>query len=431
MEHNTRRPRRNAIVGQSGGPTAAFNATLAGVVRGVLATGGIDRLYGMRNGIEGLQSGRLTDLCAIFTDGNGAPDEDKLRLLAHTPAAALGSCRRKLPDPDDPAGEPIFRALLAVLEQYDIGFFFYIGGNDSMDTVAKLSAYAHRVGFPLTVIGIPKTIDNDLEGTDHTPGFGSAAKLVATTMQEILLDCAVYTIPAVTIVEIMGRNAGWLTAAAALGRVSGGLVPDYVYLPEVDFSMSAFFDDVRQALARHPNVVIAVSEGIHLADGTPVGASAQNVDAFGHAALSGAGKVLEHAVRAELGCKVRSIELNTPQRCGAHILSATDIEESLRVGSAAVTAAAGGVSGVMMTIKRVSDAPYQSEISYCAVADIANLVRLVPAPFINRDGNHVTDECCRAIAPLIAGETLPVFEDGLPRFFVLPDEPTENGNGNA
>lgn len=414
----------NAIVGQSGGPTAAINATLCGVIRGMLALAPHHRLYGMRNGVQGLLEGRVIDLTDRFTLADGTtPDEDALSTLAHTPAAALGSCRKKLPSPDDKAGEEIYEKMIVEFRARDIRTFFYIGGNDSMDTVAKLSAYTQKVGYPMTVIGVPKTIDNDLEGTDHTPGYGSAAKYVATIMQEIILDCAVYTVPAVTIVEIMGRDAGWLTASAAIGRVTGGLDPDLVYLPERPFTMQQFMNDVRAALARHPNVVIAVSEGIRFADGTPVGASVQSggqaTDVFGHSALAGAGKALEFAIKAEIGCKVRSVELNLPQRCAGHLLSATDIEESLRVGEGAVKTASEGISGVMMTIQRTSSKPYASEISHSPVADIANMVRRVPDEFINAQGNHVTDACCDYLAPLIAGETAPVYRGGLPVFFTF------------
>jgi 6-phosphofructokinase 1 len=414
----------NAIVGQSGGPTAAINATLCGVIRGMLNYAPQCRLFGMRNGIEGCLQERMVDLTDLFTLEDGkTPDEAALKLLTHTPAAALGSCRRKLPDPSLAENEAFYEKLLDIFKKNNIDTFFYIGGNDSMDTVAKLSAYTRRVGYPLTVIGVPKTIDNDLEGTDHTPGFGSAAKFVATTMQEILQDCAVYTIPAVTIVEIMGRDAGWLTASSAIGRVVNGLAPDYVYLPERAFSMDAFMEDVRAALKRHPNVVIAVSEGIRFADGTPVGASVQSggqaTDVFGHSALAGAGKALEFAVKAEIGCKVRSVELNLPQRCAGHLLSATDIEESLRVGQGAVKAASEGVSGVMMTIQRSSTAPYVSEISHSPVAAIANMVRRVPYEFINTENNHVTDACCAYLAPLITGETSPAYRGGLPVFFTF------------
>lgn len=412
----------NAIVGQSGGPTAAINATLCGIIRGMLNYAPTQRLYGMSNGIQGLADGRVIDLTEHFTRTDGqTADEDALRTLAHTPAAALGSCRKKLPDPNDTANDETYERLLAQFRERNIRTFFYIGGNDSMDTVSKLSTYTKRVGYPLTVIGVPKTIDNDLDGTDHTPGFGSAAKFVATTMQEILLDCAVYTVPAVTIVEIMGRDAGWLAAASAIGQATGGLAPDYVYLPERPFSRERFLTDVRAALDRHPNVVIAVSEGIRYADNTPAGASVQSggqaTDAFGHSALAGAGKALEFAVKTEIGCKVRSIELNLPQRCAGHLLSATDIDESLRIGAGAVKAAAEGITGVMMTIRRISTEPYISEIAHTAVSSVANAVRRVPDHYINSEGNHVTRACCEYLAPLIVGETPPDYRNGLPTFF--------------
>ena len=412
----------NAIVGQSGGPTAAINATLCGVIRGMLGHAKTNRLYGMRNGVQGLLEGRVIDLTERFTLSDGTtPDEDALNALAHTPAAALGSCRKKLPAPDDAAGAEIYEKMIAEFRARDIRTFFYIGGNDSMDTVAKLSAYTQKVGYPMTVIGVPKTIDNDLEGTDHTPGFASAAKYVATTLQEIMLDCAVYTVPAVTIVEIMGRDAGWLTASASIGRAVGGIAPDYIYLPERSFSMEQFMRDVRAALEKHPNVVIAVSEGIRFEDGTPVGASVQSggqaTDVFGHSALAGAGKALEFAVKAEIGCKVRSVELNLPQRCAGHLLSATDIEESLRVGASAVKAADEGVSEVMMTINRTSCAPYATEMGYSPVAAIANKVRRVPDEYINEAANNVTDACCRYLAPLIVGEATPDYIGGLPAFY--------------
>ncbi|MBQ7338084.1 MAG: 6-phosphofructokinase [Clostridia bacterium] len=407
----------NAIVGQSGGPTAAINATLAGVISGMLKQKK-STLYGMRNGIDGVLCDHLINLSETFTDENGSIREDDLALLAHTPAAALGSCRHKLPAADDLAGEQTYEKIIEIFKKYDIRTFFYIGGNDSMDTVAKLSFYTEKVGYPMTLIGVPKTIDNDLMGTDHTPGFGSAAKFVATVTREIIFDCAVYTVPAVTIVEIMGRDAGWLTAAAAIGRVVDGIAPDYVYLPERDFSMEGFMDDLRAALAKHPNVVVAISEGIHLADGTPVGAaSGVGPDAFGHVQLGGAGKALEYAVREQIGCKVRSIELNLPQRCGAHLLSATDIEESLRTGEGAVMAAAQGVSGEMMTIDRVSNAPYRTEIGHKPVAAIANQVRYVDAAYINEAGNNITDAGCHYLAPVIEGKISLPYAGGVPKFY--------------
>lgn len=406
----------NAVVGQSGGPTAAINATLAGVIRGFqenLHAGSIGTLYGMRNGVEGLLEERLIDLGAYFDT------EDKLTMLENTPAAALGSCRKKLPKVG--TDDAFYESLMTIFKKYDIRYFFYIGGNDSMDTVAKLSAYTAAHDYEMVILGVPKTIDNDLMGTDHTPGFGSAAKYIAVTVQEIIRDCAVYRIPAVTIVEIMGRDAGWMTAASAIGRVVNGIEPDLVYLPERVFDMNRFFEDVRVALKKKPNVIVAVSEGLRFADGRYVGEGTQTgaTDAFGHAYLAGTGKALELAVKAELGCKVRSIELNLPQRCASHMASATDLCESVRVGKGAIKAAGEGISGCMMTIERVVSEPYKTEVSYKPVHEIANLIRTVDDAFINQDGNHVTDACCRYLLPLIQGEVHPRFEGGLPVHLIL------------
>ena len=405
----------NAVVGQSGGPTAAINATLAGVVRGALEkTDFIKTLYGMRNGVEGLLKEDLVDLSALFGD---APE--KIDTLEHTPAAALGSCRKKLPAVE--GNHDFYENLIAIFKKYDIRYFFYIGGNDSMDTVAKLSEYSNICGYDLCVMGVPKTIDNDLVVTDHTPGFGSAAKFIATTMQEIIRDCAVYTVPAVTIVEIMGRDAGWLTAASAIGQLYGKDCPDYVYLPEVNFDNEKFLCDVKAALDRHPNVVIAVSEGIRYADGQYVGASAQSgaVDIFGHAYLAGTAKSLERMVKDKFGCKVRSVELNLPQRCAAHIASKTDITESVTIGKAAVFAATEGVTREMMTFKRSESEPYSVCVEHYDVSKIANQVKHVPVEFINAEGNGVTDECCRYIQPLTVGESYPEYKNGMPEFLVI------------
>ncbi len=406
----------NAVVGQSGGPTAAINATLAGVIRGVLENvgeGAIKTLYGMRNGVEGLLEERLVNLNELFADPKN------LDMLEHTPAAALGSCRKKLPKLGE--DDAVFEKLLAIFKKYNIRYFFYIGGNDSMDTVAKLSAYTKTVDYEMRIIGVPKTIDNDLVVTDHTPGFGSAAKYIAVSIQEIIRDCAVYRTPAVTIVEIMGRDAGWLTAASGIGLATNGIVPDLVYLPERAFNLQEFFEDVRHALTKHPNVVVAVSEGIRFADGTYVceGVGVGTTDAFGHKQLSGTGKALELAVRAELGCKVRSVEFNISQRCAAHIASKTDLTESVCVGREAVRAASSGVSCEMMVIVRDNTSPYVYHIDHSDVSKIANQVKTVPLSFINKRGNHVTRACADYLLPLIAGEAQPTYEKGLPQFFVI------------
>ncbi len=416
----------NAVVGQSGGPTAAINATLAGVIKGILceqnARGNlaIDTLFGMRNGIDGLLREDLVDLSAIFSPA-ADPEGKALEALTLTPAAALGSCRRKLPAAGADNETEVMDKVLDILDRHNIRYFFYIGGNDSMDTVAKLSAYAAKKNYPLRVMGVPKTIDNDLVGTDHTPGFGSAAKYISTTVQEILRDTAVYTVPAVTIVEIMGRDPGWLAASSALGRLVTGREPDLVYLPERPFKYDEFFADVREALKRHPNVVVAVSEGLECPDGTLVGASTQSgaVDAFGHKYLSGTGKALELAVKAEIGCKVRSVELNLPQRCAGHLLSAQDIEESVATGKAAVDAAVSGVTCRMMTIRRLEGETYSYETGHEDIFTIANQTKCVPDEFINERGNGVTDECLKYLLPLIKGERYPEYKDGLPVYFTI------------
>ena len=402
----------NAIVGQSGGPTAAINATLAGVIKGALAAqknGQIGTLYGMRNGVEGLLAERLIDL------GKEFEDESRLSILVNTPSSALGSCRKKLPKIDE--GKETYEKLIEIFKKYDIRYFFYIGGNDSMDTVAKLSEYTKSCDYEMRVIGVPKTIDNDLVCTDHTPGFASAAKYIATTMTEIIRDCAVYTTKAVTVVEIMGRDAGWLTASAGIPKAFGGEVADLIYLPERAFNKEEFFEDLRAILEIKPNVVVAVSEGIRFADGTYVceGFGIASTDVFGHKQLSGTGKALEIAIKNEFGCKVRSIELNLPQRCASHIASKTDIEESVLVGKSAVKAASEGITRQMMTIERVSTSPYTVEISHRDVSEIANKVKHVNDEYINERGNSVTDECARYLLPLIQGEIDVKYENGIPK----------------
>ncbi len=405
----------NAIVGQSGGPTAAINATLAGVIRGAakaIAEGNIGTLYGMRNGVEGLLEENMVNLSTLFCE------EDSLFALEHTPAAALGSCRLRLPEPSE--SEPTFLRLLEIFKKYDIRYFFYIGGNDSMDTVDKLSRFVESVGYEMRVMGVPKTIDNDLYGTDHTPGFGSAAKYIATTLSEIVCDCSVYQKKAVTIVEIMGRDAGWLTCAAALPSLNGGFAPDYIYLPERDFDMGKFFEDIREAHNKHPGVVVAVSEGIRFADGRYVGEASQTgaVDVFGHKYLAGAARVLEKAVKDEIGCKVRAVELNLPQRCASHLASRTDLEESVGVGAAAVAYAVAGVSSSMMIMERAAD-EYRISYSSRAICDIANKIRQVPSEYINERGNFVTEQCLDYLKPLILGEAYPEYENGMPKYIKI------------
>ncbi len=403
----------NAIVGQSGGPTAAINATLAGVIRGAYASQAIGTVYGAFNGIEGILKGTVCVLNDIVKT------DDDLDALSHTPAAALGSCRLKLPLIED--DRATYEKLFDFFKEKDIRYFFYIGGNDSMDTVAKLSLYASETDYDIRVMGVPKTIDNDVCGTDHTPGYGSAAKYIAASMQEIIRDTAVYKVKAVTVVEIMGRDAGWLTAAAGLPGLFCDAKPDLIYLPEVPFDYDKYYEDVQAAFEKKPNVVVAISEGARLADGTYLGASAQSgvTDVFGHAYLSGTGKALELATKARLACKVRSVELNILQRCASHIASLTDIRESLSIGEAAVRAAAEGATGKMMVFNRISNDPYKVVCECEDIRKIANMVREVPGEFINERGNNVTEECLRYIAPLIAGECSIKYENGLPVHFVI------------
>lgn len=410
----------NALVGQSGGPTAAINATLAGVIRGVLAAekkGLVGSLYGMQHGIEGFLAGNVVNLSTRFH--KSAKPEADLKLLETTPAAALGSCRMRLPDPEE--NPEIFSQLLEQLRKYQIRVIFYIGGNDSMDTVDKMTRYLSGTDYDVRVIGIPKTIDNDLCLTDHTPGYGSAAKYVATTVREMIRDTSVYTVKSVTIVEIMGRDAGWLTASSACAGLEDGDAPDLICLSERPFDTEAFLDRIRAAWEKHPNVMVAVSEGIRFRDGSYVGAGCQNgtSDGFGHGYLAGVGKALEMICRKELGCKVRSVELNIPQRCAGHLCSACDIKESSAIGRIAVMSALHGKTGVMTTFRRVSDHPYRVKLVTVPVSEVAGKVRPVPDEYISADGFGVTQACINYIRPLIQGEARPVFRNGVPAHFKI------------
>ena len=399
----------NAVVGQSGGPTAAINATLAGVIKGALGAGEIKTLYGMRNGVEGLLREELVNLTERF-----ANNSEDLDVLSATPAAALGSCRKKLGSPDTDVAT--YERLFEIFKKYDIRYFFYIGGNDSMDTVLKLSEYAAKNEYEMRVVGVPKTIDNDLAVTDHTPGFGSAAKFVATTVKEFKRDISVYTVKSVTIVEIMGRDAGWLTASAALPSLTGD-GPDLVYLPERAFDEDEFVASVKRALDEHPAVLVAVSEGVKLADGRYVGEGIQSgaVDAFGHKALAGTGKVLEGIVKNKIGCKVRLAELSLTQRCAGHIVSKTDIDESLQIGAEAVVRAVDGETGVMMIFVRSESGEYKVEIASAPIKGIANEIRKVPDEYINEEGNGITEAGINYILPLIKGEISQNYDFGMPR----------------
>lgn len=392
---------KNAIVGQSGGPTAAINATLSGVISGCISSDKIGTLYGAVNGIEGLLKENFINLSELFND------PEKINLLKTTPSSYLGSCRHKLKEEEI---ESVFR----VFEKLDIGYFFYIGGNDSMDTVDKLSKEAQK--HNVKVIGVPKTIDNDLFATDHCPGFGSAAKYIATSVMEMTRDCTCYYLNSVTIIEIMGRNAGWLTAASALARCNGNSAPDLIYLPEKPFSKERFLDDVRAVIDKKKSVVVAISEGIRDENGCYIAeqSAAFKDDSFGHSQLGGAGKALEILVKNELQCKARSVEINILQRCASHVLSKTDIALSAEIGEKAVLAAENGKSAVMMAYKHLSSAPFEYEITDIPISGIANNERKVPADFINDEGNDVTDKFIEYAYPLIQGELSCPFKDGLP-----------------
>lgn len=403
----------NAVVGQSGGPTAAINASLAGVISAALNSKEIGKIYGMANGADGFMKERLYDLTSLF-EGNDAD----LALLTNTPGAALGSCRFKLPKATD--DEAFYEKLFDLLKKYEIGYFFYIGGNDSMDTTAKVSAYAKEKGVDIKVVGVPKTVDNDLCGTDHTPGFGSAAKFVATVLAEVRRDTAVYTQKCVTIVEIMGRDAGWLTASAVLSKTKYTEGADLIYLPELPFSYENVYKDIEKVWENHPDVLIAVSEGVRLADGTYIGADSTNLDKFGHVQLSGAAKVLERRIKDKFGCKVRSIELNTPQRCASHVSSLTDITESFGVGSFAVESAINGETAVMAGIVRTGNDPYTTVYKTFDIKTIANMVKAVPREYINNEGNGITDAGLTYLRPLIAGETKPKYDGGIPMHYIFP-----------
>ena len=405
---------KNVLVGQSGGPTAVINSSLAGVYETAKACGA-PHVYGMQYGIEGVLEGKLIDLDTVLGD------KMDIELLKRTPSSFLGSCRHKLPDPS--VDEKPFVQLFELFRQNDIGAVFYIGGNDSMDTISKLSAYGKTVNSEIRFIGVPKTIDNDLMLTDHTPGYGSAAKYIATILKEVICDSSVYDLRSVTVAEIMGRHAGWLAGAACLAGGDDCEGPDLILLPEVPFDPDRFLTRVDELQRVKPNVIIAASEGVKTADGTylcDLVSTAGQLDAFGHKAiLSGTSRYLSDLIHAKLNCKSRAIEFSTLQRCASHLASRTDVNEAYAVGGAAAAAAFAGESGRMIALERISSYPYQCIAKSVDVQQVANLEKKVPLDWITPDGMQVTAAFEEYARPLILDEVTPVYVNGTPRHIRL------------
>ena len=402
---------KNLIVAQSGGPTAAINATLTGVIKEWCDENNGTKVYGSRFGVEGILKENIIDLTEL--------SEDDLDKLMCTPASALGSCRYKLSDPNE--DETDFKKVLEVFRKYDIGYFVYIGGNDSMDTVYRLSKYFNEKGITdITVNGAPKTIDNDLNGIDHCPGFGSTAKYIATVCSELAREVRVYDKENILIVEIMGRNAGWLTAAAALAAEKDAEVPYLIYLSEVTLSVDKFVADLKEVMKKSKNVIVALSEGtvIEETDGNQTDEACE-VDAFGHKRLAGNGRILEKVLKEELKYKARYIELSLVQRCASHCLSKTDICESAELGRIAVRLGLKGLTGKMARLTRVSDEPYRVEYSYVDIKEVANLEKRVPLEWINEARNGVTEEMMKYLRPLVQGEMSCRYKDGVPDYMIL------------
>ena len=401
---------RNIIVGQSGGPTSVINSSLAGVYKTAIERG-FDKVYGMLHGIQGFLDEQYVDLSTqIHSDMD-------IELLKRTPSAFLGSCRYKLPEIHEDM--EIYEKIFGILDKLEIEAFIYIGGNDSMDTIKKLSDYAIVKGHKQKFLGVPKTIDNDLALTDHTPGFGSAAKYIGASTKEVIRDALglTYKKEMITIIEVMGRNAGWLTGATALAKTEECEGPDLIYLPEVPFDIDAFLSKIKDLLKEKKSIIVAVSEGIKLPDGRYVcelSGGGDYVDAFGHKQLAGSAKFLANKIGSELGIKTRAIELSTMQRCAAHMTSRTDITEAFNVGGAAVKAAFEGATGQVVVLKRISDDPYMCITETNDVHQIANIEKKVPLEWIT-DDDFVTDDLIHYIRPLIQAELSPIMVDGLPR----------------
>ena len=409
---------RNIIVGQSGGPTSVINSSLAGVYKTAIERG-FDKVYGMLHGIQGFLDEQYVDLSTqIHSDMD-------IELLKRTPSAFLGSCRYKLPEIHEDM--EIYEKIFGILDKLEIEAFIYIGGNDSMDTIKKLSDYAIVKGHKQKFLGVPKTIDNDLALTDHTPGFGSAAKYIGASTKEVIRDALglTYKKEMITIIEVMGRNAGWLTGATALAKTEECEGPDLIYLPEVPFDIDAFLSKIKDLLKEKKSIIVAVSEGIKLPDGRYVcelSGGGDYVDAFGHKQLSGTASYLASYIAGEIGCKTRAIELSTLQRAASHAASRVDILEAYQVGGAAVKAADEGDTGKMVVLKRLSDDPYQCGTEVKDVHKIANDEKLVPRNWVNEEGTYVTNEFISYVRPLIQGDVSPVMVDGIPRHLYTPKE---------
>ncbi len=400
----------SCIIGQSGGPTSVINASAYGVIKTALENENITKVYGAYHGIKGV----LNDQLLVMDE----EDPKELERLLYTPSSALGSCRYKIADPDE--DETDYKRILEIFKKYDVRYFFYNGGNDSMDTCAKVSRYMAKVGYECRVMGVPKTIDNDLFGTDHCPGFSSAAKYIATSMMEISRDAHVYDTGMIIVVECMGRHAGWLTAAAALAGIHGSDGPDFIYLPEVDFDMDRFIADASERFRKNNNCIIAVSEGIHYAGGGFVAeAKTAANDGFGHAQLGGLAAMLANILKEKTGAKVRGIELSLLQRSAAHCASGSDIQESFNSGKTAVEAAVAGETGKMVGFECEREGGYVCKTKLFDLDKVANFEKKFPREWINAEGNYVTQSFIDYCLPLIQGETPMVKEDGLPRFCQL------------
>ena len=409
---------KNVIVGQSGGPTAVINSSLLGVYK-TAKDRGADIVYGMVHGIKGLLDKDIVDLSSRIKN------ELDMDLLKRTPSSFLGSCRYKLPDIE--GHEDVYEKIFAILKELEICAFFYIGGNDSMDTIMRLTDYGNKINSPIRFVGVPKTIDNDLAITDHTPGFGSAAKYIAATTKEIIRDGLVYDYPVVSVIEVMGRNAGWLTAATALAKGEDCEGVDDIYLPERVFDIDKFLERMGKLLNEERSVVIAVSEGVKVADGRYVCELSDHVDyvdAFGHKQLAGTARFLAGKIAEKFGVKTRAIELSSLQRCAAHIQSRIDVTEAFNCGGAGVKAAFEGKSGVVITLKRVSDDPYMCITEEADVHKIANVEKKVPLEWLTPDGTNVTKELVHYIMPLIQAEITPLWVNGLPRHVRLHTKST-------